>query len=186
MKHTIFQLKEAFAGSRTERYVVLRSLYKSHFSPVRKMVTSNGDTEENAHQVFEEAIIALYEQVRTTPEKFEGNPDMRAYLYTLSRDIWEAKNNRKVQINTMVSKEISVSPINRLLDKNNRSVLKLIWGQLKEDCHQVLMGYYFDHFSPSEIGRRTDLGNQETIEQRLDRCFNYLKEMIKRAELRER
>ncbi len=186
MKYTIFQLKEAFAGNKMERRAALKSLYKHHFGPVRKMVTQNEDTEEHAYQIFEEALIALYEQVRLSPEKFEGNPDMRAYLYTLSRDLWEAKNNRKVLVNTMVTKEVSVAPIDRLLDKNNRSILNLIWGQLKDDCHQILMLSYFDHFSSSEVGRRSGLGDKRAIDGHRIRCFNYLKEMIKRTELRER
>ena len=64
----------------------IEAVYKENFSLIQHFVVSNNGSEDDARDVFQEAMMVLYEKSRN-PE-FELTCQIKTYLYSVSRRLW--------------------------------------------------------------------------------------------------
>ena len=67
----------------------VEAIYKQHFSMVQSLVTANSGGSDDARDIFQEAMIVLYEKVKTGT--FELNCQIKTYLYSVCRRLWFRK-----------------------------------------------------------------------------------------------
>ena len=61
-------------------------IYKHHFNMIQSLVINNSGTPDDAKDVFQEALIVLYEKVRLGT--FELNCQLKTYLYSVCKRLW--------------------------------------------------------------------------------------------------
>ena len=72
-------------------------IYKDHYNLIQSLILNNNGTADDAKDIFQEAMIVLYEKVRSG--SFELNCQLKTYLYSVSKRLWLKKlsaNNRFV------------------------------------------------------------------------------------------
>jgi RNA polymerase sigma factor (sigma-70 family) len=79
-------LGQIIDGIRKRDNKVLTLIYKELFPVVRYYVMSNGGTQDDAKDVFQESIIVVFKQI--TLSSFEIKTGFEAYLYGVSRLVW--------------------------------------------------------------------------------------------------
>src|SRR4030095_3052632 len=65
------------------------ALYRQHYSMIQSMVIHNNGTTDDARDIFQEAMIVLYEKSRSG--SFELNCQLKTYVYSVCRRLWLKK-----------------------------------------------------------------------------------------------
>ena len=95
----------------------VQTIYKDNYNMVQSLIINNNGTSDDAKDVFQEAMIVLYEKVRAG--NFELSCLIKTYLYSVSRRLWL---KRLQQINRYVIRPTS-------LTFTNFAFQKFTWNQ---------------------------------------------------------
>ena len=66
--------------------LAIETLYQQHYSMVQSLIINNQGTADDARDIFQEAMIVLYEKARSG--SFELNCQLKTYVYSVSRRLW--------------------------------------------------------------------------------------------------
>ncbi|MBW6459878.1 MAG: sigma-70 family RNA polymerase sigma factor [Bacteroidales bacterium] len=80
-------------GIRRKDKDVLRFVYKQYLPMVRYFVIKNKGTEEDAQDLFQEAMVAVYQRVRKRDLNLDCS--FKTYLYSVVRHMWLQAIERK-------------------------------------------------------------------------------------------
>jgi RNA polymerase sigma factor (sigma-70 family) len=73
-------------GIRRQDVAVLRYVYKQYFPMVKYFITRNMGSEEDAEDMFQEAVVAVFQRVRR--RKLVLDCSFKTYFYSVVRHIW--------------------------------------------------------------------------------------------------
>src|ERR1700742_3401771 len=77
---------ELFEGLRRGDSSAFRKVYVLHFNMVNYLIVKNNGREEDAHDIFQEAMVALFEQLSSG--KFEQRSSLKTWIYAVCRNKW--------------------------------------------------------------------------------------------------
>ena len=77
-----YLLAQLAAGERT----ATEQIYKQHYPVVTKWIQHNGGSEADAADVYQEAIVVLYE--KSQDEAFRLSCKIGTYLFAISKHLW--------------------------------------------------------------------------------------------------
>ena len=80
-------------GIRNQDDKVLNWLYDNYFQSVKNHVLSNSGSIEDVSDVFQDSIIALYNQI--TEDNLNLTTDLKGYFFGIARNVWSAQLRRK-------------------------------------------------------------------------------------------
>ena len=152
----------------------LEIIYKKYYRMMTKLVITNSGTEEEARDVYQEALIVFWQKARS------GNlvltSKMSTYIYSVCQNLWRKELDRKKRL----SNEEKDSPEHIDTDKPEREkIIAKCLGQLGETCRKVLMYYYFDEMSMQEIADKMGFANTDTAKTKKYKCKQKLDELVK-------
>lgn len=169
----------AMRGTQSEIDRALQEIYASHPGPIVEFVKKNGGSQDDAHDVFQDGVIALYRNVRL--EKFRGESKIGTYLYSICRFIWYKKARKIVKQDTIEDlKELPGSEdpwIQISTDELSEKVADLL-AQIGEDCRKVLHYTIFDQHSMEETAKLMDYKNAQIARNKKSRCLSKLKNIL--------
>jgi len=170
--------KELLEGlARSDRKAV-ETIYKENYNMVQALIINNNGSADDAKDVFQEAMIVLYEKVRS--ENFELSCQIRTYVYSVSRRLWL---KRLQQINryqpdmegagetVAVEEELEV---HERLDTEFALIEKGL-SSLGEPCKSLLEAYYLQKRSMSEIAAAFGYTNADNAKTQKYKCLMRLK-----------
>ena len=64
----------------------VETIYKDNYNLVQQLVINNNGTEDDARDIFQEALIILYQKAKS--DSFELNCQIKTYVYSVSRRLW--------------------------------------------------------------------------------------------------
>ena len=64
----------------------VETIYKDNYTSIQSLIINNNGTADDAKDIFQEAMIVLYEKARSG--SFELNCLIKTYLYSVSRRLW--------------------------------------------------------------------------------------------------
>src|SRR5215204_7267310 len=64
----------------------IESIYTQQYAMVQTLIINNNGTAEDARDIFQEAMIVLYEKARSG--SFELNCQLKTYVYSVCRRLW--------------------------------------------------------------------------------------------------
>jgi RNA polymerase sigma factor (sigma-70 family) len=85
--------QEILSGIRRGDGQVLGKLYKQHYPRIAQMVRTNSGTEDDARDLFQDAVMVLYGKAKD-PD-FRLTSSLFTFLFSVSRNLW-LKNLRNV------------------------------------------------------------------------------------------
>ena len=152
----------------------LEFLYKKYYRMMTKLVISNSGTEEEARDVYQDALIVFWQKARS------GNlvltSKMSTFIYSICQNLWRKELDRKKRLSNE-EKDSSV-----VLDTDTAEREKIIAkciDQLGETCKKVLMYYYFDEMSMQDIADKLGFANTDTAKTKKYKCKKKLDELVK-------
>jgi len=137
----------------------LTHLYRRYFPMVLHFVTTNSGSEDDAKDIYQEALIVLYEKVRSG--SLELHCQLKTYLYSIGRRLWLkqlAQRSRFMvrDVDRPVSDELSIEQVNDdLIDHEERdrqfTLMADSLERLGEPCRTLLDDFYIQHLSMQDI-----------------------------------
>ena len=166
--------KEIFERIQKGDEKALEFIYKKYYRMMTKLVITNSGTEEEALDVYQDALIVFWQKARS------GNLVMTAkistYIYSVCQNLWRKELDRKKRI----SNEEKDSPQVMDMDSPEREkIMAKCLNQLGETCRKVLMYYYFDEMSMQEIAEKLGFANTDTAKTKKYKCKQKLDELVK-------
>ena len=158
----------------------MENVYQKYYPTVRALVLDNNGHENDAEDIFQDAMIVLYAKVNT--EGFELTCSLKTYLYSVARNLWlnKLKARGKYSVVDYDKEYIELVPEElKTLDANPR--YKRIMDQfanIGESCKEILFNFYFHRMSMHAIAKDMGFANEQVAKNKKSRCLKKLKHLV--------
>lgn len=151
-----------------------RQLYAMHFNMIRYLVIKNSGREEDASDVFQDGVVALYEKLNA-PD-FVLSASLKTYLYAVCRNIWLKRLEKNKRQGFVDFEEFDVVAEEPEDDKSeDKAKLRLQLQHLGEQCRKVLMLFYYFKKNMDEIAAELGYTNADNAKNQKYKCLQRLK-----------
>ncbi|WP_210487192.1 RNA polymerase sigma factor [Rufibacter aurantiacus] len=162
----------------------LSRLYKLHFSMVLFFVQSNSGTEDDAKDIFQEAVIVFYEKIKAG--QLELNCQIKTYLYSICRRLWLKRLSRSSRFShgMIEDTESELAPhVDADAEQAEQNELKFeamgnALGQLGEPCKTLLEDFYIRSMGMAEITEKFGYTNVDSAKNQKYKCLMRLKKLF--------
>ncbi len=167
---------------RTKDANTIKEIYTTYFPKIRKYVVSNAGNEPEASDIFQEAMVILFQQV--TEEGLEIKSSFYNYLFTICRNLWmrklsKLKHQASVSIDEINSEELGVEEADQMIEQREQfELFQEKFKKLSPSCQQVL-GLYFAGKSMEEIAKDQGFSSAGYSKKRKHNCQKHLIASIK-------
>ena len=132
-------------------------LYKKYYPMMTKMVLKNNGTVEEANDVYQDALIVFWQKAISGNLKITAK--ISTYIYSICKNYWLKELNRKKRLSyTEHEESVTESDQEDTMSKVVQDAMEL----LGDPCKSVLIYYYFNQMSMSEIANRMNYSNANT------------------------
>ncbi len=149
-------------------------LYKKHYRMMVKLVISNNGTEEEAKDIYQEALIVFWQKV------IGGNlvltSKISTFLYSICLNLWRKELDRKSKLSHDEKDEIEY------IDSDKAERVKIVnecINALGDNCRKILTYYYFDGMAMSDIAEKLGYATTDTAKTKKYKCKKRLDLLIK-------
>lgn len=155
---------------------VLSYLYDNYFQTVKNHVLKNSGSKDDVADVFQDTIIALYQQVSET--NFTLTSDLKGYFFGIARNIWNVQLRQKKRNSELTVDVAEEDDSDDLFDPALEKILSRSFQKLKPDCQAVITLFYNAN-SYEEIANKMKLKNETYARRKKYLCKEALIELIK-------
>jgi RNA polymerase sigma factor (sigma-70 family) len=158
----------------------LETIYKENYNLVQALVINNSGTAEDAKDIFQEAMIVLYEKVQSGT--FELNCQIKTFVYSVSRRLWLKRlmQQNRFQLSDGHEESVSVDEDMEEHEKRNTEfvMMEKAMNGLGEPCKSLLEAFYLQKKSMQEIAVSFGYTNSENAKNQKYKCLVRLKKLF--------
>ena len=159
----------------------IETIYRQHFNMVQSLILTNSGYPEDARDIFQEAMIVLYEKARSG--SFELNSQLKTYLYSVCRRLWLKRLSQMQRISPEVESLEETVPVDEELEKHEQrnkefQVMERALNNLGEPCKSLLEAYYMRKKSMTEIAGDFGYTNADNAKNQKYKCLIRLKKLF--------
>jgi RNA polymerase sigma factor (sigma-70 family) len=158
----------------------IESIYKDNYNMVQALVVNNSGTAEDAKDIFQEAMIVLYEKVQTG--SFELNCQIKTYVYSVCRRLWLKRLVQQNRFTISDGYEETVKLEDELEEHEKRNteftMMEKAMSGLGEPCKSLLEAFYLQKKSMQEIAGNFGYTNAESAKNQKYKCLMRLKKLF--------
>ncbi|QIL76639.1 RNA polymerase sigma factor [Hymenobacter sp. HDW8] len=169
-----------------DREAALTKLYRRAFPMVRRQVKQLGGTEQDAQDVFHDALVVFYEKAMGGTLVLTASAS--TYLVSVSRNLWRQELSRRNrhpstewQEDTQAADETAVATPE---SEEAFSVLSYV-EQLGEKCKSILLSFYYFQQPLEQIASTHNYSSVRSATVQKFKCLERLRKSVRavRAEL---
>lgn len=159
----------------------IEKVYKDNFGLVQNFVIRNSGTYDDARDIFQEAMLVLYEKSRQ--EGFTLTCQLKTYIYSICRRLWLKRLQQSFRYGTPVESLEEVVPVEEEIEEKEKldADFGLMDGALKslgEPCKSLLEAYYFEKKQMVEIAEQFGYTNADNAKNQKYKCLMRLKKLF--------
>lgn len=174
---------ELLNGIHRNDTIVLQYIYKNYYSKINFFVRKNNGDEEDANDLFQEAIIIIYRKLKANEVLLDCT--FETYLYSICRFLWlKQLEKRKIEKEKMkdnheFNDELYDDGLEKVVDLNERYKLyQKHFANLGKDCQKILQ-LYFDKVPLKNIAQIMGFKSEKYAKKRKFKCKEYLINSVK-------
>jgi RNA polymerase sigma factor (sigma-70 family) len=157
----------------------LKAVYRHNYPIITNMVVNNGGSLAEAKDVYQEAVIILYEKLQD--DSFELNCRIKTFLYSVSRNIWlkelKAKNRFGGSIDDNEEYlELNWEEVNQVEDQYQ--AMNEALKSIGEPCSTILKDFYINKSSMDVITEKFGYTNTDNAKNQKYKCLKRLKKLF--------
>ncbi|KAA1243211.1 RNA polymerase sigma factor [Aquimarina sp. RZ0] len=136
---------------------VLKSFYKKNFKRIRNFVVMNSGTEVDSEDVFQDALIVLYQKLKSDPSSIHCS--IHTFFYGVCKNIWRSKLRKKSNLpfigdSDNLILDVNANIIEDIEKQERENLFRKHFLKLNNSCRQILT-LYFEGKSVREIAMIT-------------------------------
>lgn len=157
------------------------TIYKDNFKMVQAFILHNNGTYDDARDIFQEAMITLYEKAKS--ESFVLTCQIRTYLYSVCRRLWLKRLQQMGRFGVQVEHFEETVPVEddvEMHEKRNAefAIMDRALGSLGEPCKSLLEAYYLQKKDMTDIASAFGYTNADNAKNQKYKCLMRLKKLF--------
>ncbi|HEY3372977.1 MAG TPA: sigma-70 family RNA polymerase sigma factor [Prolixibacteraceae bacterium] len=163
--------------------IVLQSIYKNFYSNINFFVKKNNGDDDDANDIFQEAIIIIYRKLKVNELVLDCSFD--TYLYSICRYLWLKELGKRklekenIKDNHEYNDDLYDDGLEKITDINERYKLyQKHFANLGKDCQKILQ-LYFDKVPLQTVADMMGFKSEKYAKKRKYSCKEYLIKSIK-------
>jgi RNA polymerase sigma factor (sigma-70 family) len=160
----------------------IETIYKNNFKMVQSFVLNNNGSYDDARDIFQEAMIALYEKAKS--ESFVLTCQIKTYVYSVCRHLWlkrlQQLGKYAAPLDDSMEKTVAVEPDVEALEKRNSeyAIMDRALNSLGEPCKSLLEAFYIQKKGMNEIATAFGYTNADNAKNQKYKCLMRLKKLF--------
>ena len=159
----------------------VEALYKSHFSMIQHFVTNNNGSFDDARDIFQEAMITLYEKVQL--DNFGLTCQIKTYLFSICKNLWLKRLQQMGKYSAPLSAQEETISVEEDLDQFEKkdaafAIMDRALNSLGEPCKSLLEGYYLNKKGMQELASQFGYTNADNAKNQKYKCLMRLKKLF--------
>ncbi|MEL6918484.1 MAG: RNA polymerase sigma factor [Bacteroidota bacterium] len=160
----------------------MQQVYHDTFSKFQRHVLKNSGNESQAKDVFQEAFISCWRNIKE--EKLAANGNVEAYLFAIAKNKWidylRSSDFRKTlktgDFNHLTKVPDESDEEEDAALEQQRSILRQAIEKLGDQCKTLLLRFYFERQPMEEISKTMDITPASARNQKY-RCMKKLRDL---------
>ena len=159
----------------------VETIYRENYNTVHALIINNNGSSDEAKDIFQEAMIVLYEKVRSG--SFELNCQIKTYLYSVCRRLWLKRLQHLNRYSAPVENIDNIVPVEEEIEAHEQRnaefemMHKAISG-LGEPCKSLLEAYYLQKRTMQDIAASFGYTNADNAKNQKYKCLVRLKKIF--------
>ena len=172
---------EVILGILNNSDAALKKLYVAYFPMVLQLIINNNGNEDDAKDIYQEAIIVLYNKVKAGD--FELSSKLKTYIYSICRRLWLKRLAQLNRYGGDIRDFEEYLPVDDAVEEHGdrdlqfdkmESALQL----LGEPCKTIMEDFYIYNRSMQEICERFGYTNADNAKTQKYKCLQRLKKLF--------
>lgn len=174
--------EEYLEGIRRNDDEALKVVYHLNFPMVLNLILNNNGTEEEAKDIFQEAMIVFYNNLKNI--EFKLDCKIKTYIYSVSRRLWLNELKLKNKFNGNLDDNQNYIEIDEETEETyqtNERKFKVMGeslDELGEPCTTILKDFYVRKYSMTEIADNMGYTNTDNAKNQKYKCLQRLKKIF--------
>lgn len=158
----------------------IEAIYEAHYKMVQALIVNNNGTADDARDVFQEAMVVLFEKAASGV--FELNCQLKTYLYSVSRRLWLRRLQQQSRY-LLADTEAEYVAVEEDTNEHERRDLEFAMmekaiNSLGEPCKSLLEAFYIREQGMQEIAALFGYTNADNAKTQKYKCLVRLKKLF--------
>lgn len=159
---------------KTEDSSSFELLYKFYFPSVASYIKQNLGNNEDAEDIFQEAIIVLLQKVRQSD--FVLTSSLKTYLYAISRNLWLKRlRDNKIKFVEINDLDIETEPFEIEQEKSKDEKVNSWLTRITENCQRILKAIFYYQEPMNSLMLKMGWKNKHTAANQQYKCIQQVK-----------
>ena len=159
----------------------IETLYKDNFGMVQTYILQNNGSYDDARDIFQEAMIALYEKAQS--DSFVLTCQIKTYVYSICRRLWLKRLQQMGRYSNQVDSLDETVPVEEDLEMHEKrnaefAIMDRAMNSLGEPCKSLLEAYYIRKMDMQELAAEFGYTNADNAKNQKYKCLMRLKKLF--------
>jgi RNA polymerase sigma factor (sigma-70 family) len=173
--------EQLLAGLARSDRKAIETLYREHFGMVQAFILNNSGNSDDARDIFQEAMIVLYE--KTASGTFELTAQLKTYIYSVSRRLWLKRLQQMQRFGAPVESLVDMVQVEEELEAHEKRngafvTMEKALTHLGEPCKSLLEAFYIQKKNMQDISDQFGYTNADNAKNQKYKCLTRLKKMF--------
>ncbi|MGI4834938.1 MAG: RNA polymerase sigma factor [Janthinobacterium lividum] len=166
-------LRQALVADRAQALI---QIYRQGFPPVRRYISRRGGSAQDAQDVFQDAVVMLYEQATSGTLLLTASAS--TYLLSISRNLWHQEVRRRARLPHQALPEEWEPATEETETAPGFAVLDYV-EQLSEKCKSLLLNFYYFQQPLSQLAETYGYRSVRSATVQKFKCLERLRHAVR-------
>jgi RNA polymerase sigma factor (sigma-70 family) len=163
----------------------LKTLYTANYYKIEALVLKNNGTKEHAKDVYQEAFVVVWNNIKNDTFIPQNESALQGYLYQIAKNKWmDVLRSAQFKKTRFIDDALPLADTTEEQTNENNDVEKqklkhtmAIFKTFGSPCKELLTAFYFEKESLRDIAKKLQI-EENTARNKKYRCMEKLRELI--------
>ena len=159
----------------------VETIYRENYNMIQALIINNNGSSDDAKDIFQEAMIVLYEKVRSGT--IELNCQIKTFIYSVARRLWLKRLQQQNRYSAPGDSMETVVAVEEDLEEHEQrdaefEMMDKAINSLGEPCKSLLEAYYLQKQNMQVIAANFGYTNADNAKNQKYKCLMRLKKIF--------
>ena len=159
----------------------VETIYRENYNMIQALIINNNGSSDDAKDIFQEAMIVLYEKVRSGT--IELNCQIKTFVYSVARRLWLKRLQQQNRYTAPGDSMETVVAVEEDLEEHEQrdaefEMMDKAINSLGEPCKSLLEAYYLQRQNMQVIAANFGYTNADNAKNQKYKCLMRLKKIF--------
>lgn len=159
----------------------IETIYKENFNMVQALVLNNNGSYDEARDIFQEAMITLYEKVQT--DSFVLTCKINTYMYSVCKRLWLKRLQQLGRYSNQMEGFEETVQVEEDIENHERknsdfAMMEKALNHIGEPCRSLLESFYIKKLGMQDLAKQFGYTNADNAKTQKYKCLMRLKKIF--------